>query len=180
MKFSLAPFRGGGSVPALGIGGSIGRRGNVLSVRCALRGDRSTLSVPARADAPERRDRLWEDTCFELFVGAEGSAAYREFNFSPAGHWNVYRFDSYREAMREEPAFASLPFGILADAQALRLSVDIDLGKILPPGKALDVGVCAVVRARAGDVGHWALAHPGPRPDFHLRDGFRLKVPAST
>ncbi len=178
MKFSLRPFGGTEAGPALAIAGSIGRRRNMLSFRCALRGRLSALSVPGR-EAPARRDRLWEGTCFELFLGAAGTAEYWEFNLSPAGHWNVYRFDSYREGMREEAEFASLPFDVLADAEALRLSVDIDLGRILPPEKTLDVGVCAVVRMRAGDVGHWALAHPGPRPDFHLRDGFRLKIPAS-
>ena len=44
---------------------------------------------------PRRRDRLWEETCLELFLGEEGSERYWEFNLSPAGHWNVYRFEFY-------------------------------------------------------------------------------------
>lgn len=180
LPFSLKPFRDTGCGAGMAITGSIGRRPALLSVRWELRGDVSTLSAPGRAGAPQRRDRLWEETCFELFLGAEGSAEYREFNLSPEGHWNAYRFDSYRQGMREEPAFVSLPFDVEADSRTLRLSLDVDIRKIVAPDATVDAAVCAVVRTRAGEVSHWALAHPGPRPDFHRRDGFRLKIPASS
>ena len=64
------------------------------------------------ADMPARRDRLWEETCFEFFLAVKNSPRYWEFNLSPAGHWNVYRFADYRQGMQEEPAFASLPFSV--------------------------------------------------------------------
>ncbi len=156
------------------------RRANALSVEYELRGDLSALSVPGPAGSPERRDRLWEDTCFELFLGPAGSDGYWEFNLSPAGHWNVYRFASYREGMREDPAFAALPFVVRAGSRTLRLSLDLELGRIVPAATDVEAAVCAVIKTRAGAVGHWALAHPGPRPDFHRRDGFRLEVPASS
>jgi hypothetical protein len=121
-------------------------------------------------------DRLWEETCLELFLGAKGSGRYWEFNLSPAGHWNVYRFTSYREGMQEEPALSSLPFGVRIEPGILRLSLDLDLRKILPAGEAVEAGVCAVIRTATGGTSHWALAHPGPRPDFHRRDGFALTI----
>jgi hypothetical protein len=52
--------------------------------------------------------------------------------------------------MREEPAFSSLPFFIRTESRAFRLSLDVEPG----------------------------LAHPGPRPDFHRKDGFLLTIPA--
>ncbi len=174
-KFSLIPFPDEKCDPGLAITGSIARRANALTVAYELRGDLTRLSIPPRADAPARRDGLWQETCLELFVGADGSAAYREFNLSPAGHWNVYRFDSYREGMREEASFASLPFTVRLTAGAFRLSLDVDIGALVPAGSAADVAVCAVVQMTGGELGHWALAHPGPRPDFHRRDGFALR-----
>ena len=177
LTFSLIPFQGRGPVPDIGISGSIDRRANMISIGYALRGDLSELAIPARVAVPRRKDLLWEDTCLELFLGVKGSADYREFNLSPAGHWNVYRFASCREGMREEPAFASLPFDVRIEPGTLRLSLDLDIGTMVPAGKTLDAAVCAVVKTRTGDVSHWALAHPGPRPDFHRRDGFTLEIP---
>src|SRR5512143_1744294 len=179
LKFSLKPFRGKGPVPDLEIAGSIVRRANILSLGCALRGELSELAIPAPAEIPGRKDRLWEGTCLELFLGVKGSAAYWEFNLSPAGHWNAYRFASYREGMREEAAFASLPFEARIEPGTLRLSLDLAIGTIVPAGKSTEAAVCAVVRTGTGTISHWALAHPGPRPDFHRRDGFLLDLSAA-
>ncbi len=179
VEFFLKPFPDKGGVPDLAIGGSIGRHANLLSVVYEIRGDLSEISVPGPAEAPGRRDRLWEGTCLELFLGPDGSATYWEFNLSPAGHWNVYRFESYREGMRAEPVFSSLPFGVRTEPGTFRLSLDVGIGKLVPAGKAADVAVCAVVRTKAGESSHWALSHLGPRPDFHRRDGFGLIIPPS-
>lgn len=80
--------------------------------------------------------------------------------------------------MREEPALASLPFRVRVEPKVLRLSLDLDIGPIMPADKALEVGVSAVVKTKGGETSHWALAHPGPRPDFHRRDGFTLSIAA--
>ena len=175
--FTLKPFHVGKDHPDIGIEGTIGRRSNTLSVGYALLGNLSDLVIPAPAESPERKDRLWEETCLELFLGAEDSGRYWEFNLSPAGHWNVYRFTSYRKGMREEPAFASLPFRVRTRPGALRLSVELDIGKLVPKGKAVEAAVCAVLLGVEGRKSHWALAHPGFRPDFHRRDGFTLTLP---
>jgi hypothetical protein len=148
-----------------------------LRIGYALQGKLSEIAIPAPEEMPERKDRLWEETCLELFLGRKDSGRYWEFNFSPAGHWNVYRFASYRKGMREEPAFPSLPFRIRTEPEALRLSLDLDIGKIIPAGEVVEVAVCAVIRTVTGKASHWALVHPGPRPDFHRRDGFALTIP---
>ncbi|HSL92195.1 MAG TPA: hypothetical protein VK863_06065, partial [Candidatus Limnocylindrales bacterium] len=111
-------------------------------------------------------------------LGASGSEGYWEFNLSPAGHWNVYRFTSYREGMRDEPAFVSLPFELRKGRESLTISLDLDIGKVLPADKGIEAGVSAVIKTIKGTKSHWALAHHGPRPDFHRRDGFRLSLSA--
>jgi len=135
------------------------------------------VAIPAAAEAPRRQDRLWEETCFELFLGAADSGEYWEINLSPSGHWNVYRFDRYREGMREETDITSLPFDVRRDPEALLLAAEIGIGKIVPEGKDLAVGVAVVIGTIDGEKSHWAPVHPASRPDFHRRDGFALTLP---
>jgi hypothetical protein len=159
------------------IGGSIARRADTVSVRYEVRGDLSKLSIPSAAEDPRRKDRLWEETCLELFLGTADSGEYWEFNLSPSGHWNVYRFTRYREGMREEPAITSLPFDVRRNAEAVILTAEFDIGKIVPAGKDLAATVAAVIKTIDGGKSHWALVHPASLPDFHRRDGFALIIP---
>ena len=179
-RFLLKPFPGEGNPASVTIGGSIGRSEDTLSVRCEVRGELSKVSIPAAAEAPRRRDRLWEETCFELFLGPADSEAYWELNLSPSGHWNAYRFDRCREGMREEPAITSLPFDLRRDSEALLLAADLDIGKFVPAGSDLAVTVAVVIKAIDGGKSHWAQIHPASRPDFHRRDGFALLLPSSS
>jgi len=175
-RFLLIPFPGEGNVAGITIGGTIARRADALSVRCEVRGDLAKVKIPSAEEAPRRHDRLWEETCLELFLGTADSAGYWEFNLSPAGYWNVYRFTSYREGMREEPAYTTLPFAVRIGPGALELSMELDVGRIIPAGEAIEAGVAAVIKTIDGWKNHWALVHPGPRPDFHRRDGFALTI----
>ena len=176
-RFLLKPFPGEANPAGLTIGGSIARRGDTVSLRCEARGNLSKVEIPVAAEAPRRRDRLWEETCLELFLGTADSGAYWEFNLSPAGHWNVYRFTRYREGMREEADLTSLPFAVRRDPEALLLTAEIGIGTIVPAGKDLAATVAVVIRTSNGGKSHWAPVHPASRPDFHRRDGFSLTLP---
>jgi hypothetical protein len=79
--------------------------------------------------------------------------------------------------MREETAIASLPFDVRRDPEALLLTAEIGIGKIVPAGKDLAATVTAVIRTIDGGKSHWAPVHPASRPDFHRRDGFALILP---
>ena len=177
-RFLLKPFPGEGNPAGLTIGGSIGRRADTLSVLYEVWGNLSKVSIPTAAEAPRRKGRLWEETCLELFLGTEDSGGYWEFNLSPAGHWNVYRFTSYRKDMVEEPAITSLPIDVRRDSEALLLAAEIGVGKIVPAEKDLAATVAAVIGTIDGENSHWATVHPASRPDFHRRDGFALTLPA--
>ena len=176
-RFLLKPFPGERNPAGLTIGGSIGRSADTLSVRYEVRGDLSKVLVPAAAETPRRKDRLWEETCLELFLGTADSGEYWELNLSPSGHWNVYRFDGFRKGMREEEEVTSLPIDVRIGPDALELSMALEVGKILPAGATIEAGVAAVIRTIGGGKCHWALAHHGPRPDFHRREGFALTLP---
>jgi len=128
------------------------------------------------AEAPGRRHGLWEGTCFELFLGLKDSPRYWEFNLSPAGHWNVYRFESYRQGMVEETAITALPLRVQRREDSLSMALELDLRAIVPAGRALEAAIAAVLKSREDEASYWALTHPGPEADFHRRDGFILEL----
>jgi hypothetical protein len=176
MKFALRPFPAKVLPPGIGITGSVGWDAGKFSIRYELRAAASEIAVPEAADMPNRRDGLWKDTCFEFFLGPENADRYWEFNLSPSGHWNVYRFTSYREGMQEEQAVAALPFVVVMEQDSLALTLNADLSGSVGRERTLDAGIAAVVKLADGTLTYWALAHPGPRPDFHRRDSFILKL----
>jgi hypothetical protein len=175
-SFSLHPFPGEAPRFPLGITGTIARRGHILALRYELRGDLAALALPDPADRPARRDGLWRETCFEFFLAPQNLPQYWEINLSPAGHWNVYGFEYYPQGMHEEPALAALPFTVLKKPASLLLALEVDVSGFLPPGQPLDAAISAVIKARDDTLTYWALAHPGPQPDFHRRDTFIIEL----
>jgi hypothetical protein len=174
-SFRLEPFPGTHPHGRLDITGSLTRRGRSVTLRYDLRGEPGALALPEPEHAC-RRQGLWEDTCLEFFLAPRQSPRYWEFNLSPAGPWNVYAFDGYRQGMREEPAFAALPGTVHREPACLRLTVEVDMALILPAAPPLDLGIAAVLKGQDGERTYWALTHPGPRPDFHRRDAFIIEL----
>ncbi|MDR0439554.1 MAG: DOMON-like domain-containing protein [Candidatus Accumulibacter sp.] len=145
-----------------------------------LRGDMARVRLP-EANAPERRERLWEHTCLEAFVGVEGVTAYREFNFSPSGCWAAYDFSDYRRRLAD-PALAAPRITARATEGRLELEAAMSLSSLpfAPPGANWLIGLAAMIEAVDivdDALSCWALRHPAQRPDFHLRDGFALRHP---
>jgi hypothetical protein len=175
-SFSLKPFPSAGLLPYLEITGNIGRHYQTLTISYAFLGPLREIMIPAPTDIPARKIALWEETCFEFFLGVKNSEQYWEFNLSPSRHWNVYRFKSYRKGMQEEAAFTSLPFSVEIQPDALRLSLELDLGKIILTDQTLKVGISAVINPVNGELTYWALTHRGPEADFHRKDSFILEL----
>ncbi|MEH2434092.1 MAG: DOMON-like domain-containing protein [Nostoc sp.] len=174
--FSLQPFPSIKSLSNLKIAGNISRNGNQLVIRYMLEGYLKEIAIAPPSNTPSRKHELWEDTCFEFFVGIKDSQRYWEFNLSPAGHWNVYRFDGYRQGMQEERAFENLSFNVQNQADALILVLDVDLDKIISVKQAIEVAITTVIKHRNDEVTYWALTHQGAEADFHLRDSFIVKL----
>jgi len=173
-SFSLKPFSPVG-IPLI-IKGSNGRHTNRFTISYSLTGDLSELVFPPPADMPERRNNIWQETCFEFFVGLKDSERYWEFNLSPSSHWNVYRFKTYREGKQEEEAFKSLPFNVFARTDAFLLNLEFDLDKIIPADEMLKAGISAVIKQKDGNTTHWALTHPCQQADFHKRESFIIEL----
>lgn len=175
--YSLQPFVTPASTPPpnLKIVGNISRHANTLVISYEILGDLAQLTIPTLA-VPTRKHELWAETCLEFFLGIKNSPDYWEFNLSPAGHWNVYRFTHYRQGMQEEIAFESLPFSVQNLPNSLSLVLEINLDKIVQANLALEVGISAVIKTKDGEVTYWALTHPSLQADFHRRDSFIVQL----
>ena len=149
-----------------------------LAVHYFVTGDMGALLLPLPLGSG-RADELWRHTCFELFLGAGGENAYREFNFAPSLTWAAYRFDSYRQGMR--PLEIPAPrIGTRQDARSFELQADLNLDGVFEPDKPADwcLGLCAVIEETNGNISYWALAHPLGKPDFHNMECFALRLAA--
>jgi hypothetical protein len=127
-----------------------------LFARFSLECDTGSLMLP-EPHASRRSDRLWETTCFEIFMKAAGESRYFEYNFSPSTEWALYRFTDYRQGMAEE--MVSRP-------------------RISCQAKELTLGIAAVVEEAEAVKSYWAIAHPADKPDFHHKDCFALQLTA--
>ena len=173
--FSLQPFQP--TKTDLQITGEISRENNILTFRFVLKGDLEKIEIPKIADIPIRKNELWQTTCFELFVGIENSTRYWEFNISPSGDWNVYRFDNYRQGMQEESKIKSLPCYIYSESRNLLLGTDrFDLRNLTSEDENFHISITTVIKEKDGDISYWALKHCGKEADFHLRDSFVFAV----
>jgi hypothetical protein len=145
-----------------------------LVLHYRLRGDPRLLRWPAPRGG--RADGLWQHTCFEAFVAAEGVSAYHEFNFAPSGQWAHYAFRAERER-GSDPDTAPPPLIDRQDqADGVDLIAVIDR-RALPHGP-WQIGLSAVLEDTHGRLAHLALRHPGDKPDFHDRAGWTLHLPA--
>jgi hypothetical protein len=174
--FSLQSFPAVGPQPELHITGSVLRRSRIFAIHYALPAPLTDLVIPAPAAVPVRSHGLWQETCFEFFLAVKNAPGYWEFNLTPAGHWNVYRFTDYREGMREESAFATLPLRVDTQPDRLTLTLECPLEQLFAPHEPLEVAISAVIRHANGQATYWALTHPGPQPDFHCRESFIVEL----
>ena len=147
------------------------RKTGELVVSFVISGGLDSLEIPVDTGTSARVDRLWENTCFECFIAPADRSEYWEVNFSPAADWNFYSFDEYRQGMREEASIDHLAVQFGGVGDVLTVSATIPLPSSIADSH-IEVGLCAVVKEKTGNIGYWALAHPAEQPDFHDRRSF--------
>src|SRR5690349_21270573 len=172
--FALIPFDAP-HIPAISISGQLSLENHLLSLRYSLAGQTESILLPPASPLPSRKDELWKATCFEFFLAIRTQPGYWEFNMSPSGDWNVYRMDAYRRiGFREEGAISELPFEFKTGADGFFLEVALDLTSVIQGEEELQMGITAIIQTKDGSETYWALAHPAPYADFHLRESFTL------
>jgi hypothetical protein len=151
--------------------------GGELQLRYLLEGVVAGVRIPPPG-ALRRGERLWEHTCFEAFVAAEGKPGYVELNFSPSREWAAYAFARYREGGPLTDSRVAPQIVVRAESDGLALDVLVALQELSVsyPDAALRIGLAAVVETTNGRLSYWALAHPPGKPDFHRPEGFALRV----
>jgi hypothetical protein len=179
-SFLLIPFPEV-AAPDVSITGNVSRQGNMLAVQYSLVGNIDEIALPARPEHPSRRDDLWKKTCFEFFLAVEKQPHYWEFNLAPSGDWNVYRMDTYRRiGFREETSIQGLQLETQTLPDLITLKATVDLSSILEVDDLCQMGITAVIQTKNGRETYWALAHPAPQADFHLRESFILLLAGQT
>jgi hypothetical protein len=148
---------------------------NRLFARFSLECDTGSLMLP-EPHASRRSDRLWETTCFEIFLKAVDEDRYFEYNFSPSTEWALYRFTDYRQGMAEEMVSRPRISCDYSDSH-FALNAEFDLPQNCR-AKALTLGLAAVVEEAEAVKSYWAIAHPADQPDFHHKDCFALQLTA--
>jgi hypothetical protein len=176
INFALQPFPTASKLPQIEINGRVNRKDQMLSIEYQLFGDMNAISIAPPASAPSRQFHLWEATCFEFFIGIPGDANYWEFNLSPSGNWAVFALDDYRQGLRDELAFTSLPFKVDRYPNYITLSLEFDLSELILAEQDLEMSVTTVVKSSQDELSYWAIAHSGKEADFHLRDSFAINL----
>lgn len=175
-SFSLIPFSAQ-DVPAITIKGQVARQSNTFYVRHVIAGNLRAVALQSLNASPARKDELWRTTCFEFFLAIKNTSQYWEFNMSPSGDWNVYVMDAYRQVgMRAEMRIKRFPFDVRKEADGLlSLEMAINLDPIINSEKPIEVGIASVIQMKDGKETYWALLHPRPEADFHVRESFVLE-----
>jgi hypothetical protein len=175
-SFSLIPFPDANS-PDIKIAGKISRQNNTLAVYYSLSGNVGNILFPEISQQPKRKDELWTATCFEFFLAIPEQPQYWEFNMSPSGDWNIYHIDTYRRlGFREERRIQRLPFSVRKEAGCVSIEVSVDLSRIVRAQEPIQTGITSIIQTNDGLESYWALAHPNPQADFHLRESFTLEL----
>jgi hypothetical protein len=124
---------------------------------------------------PRFATQLWQHTCFEAFIAAEGQPAYHEFNFAPSREWAVYAFRDYRDGgpLANEMLRPDIAVRISNTRLELDAVVYLDFLAPLQRRATLRIGLSAIIEANEG-LSYWALHHPARTPDFHDASGFTV------
>ena len=178
---SLTPF-------ALGHGGLETIQSHVswveqrfLRINYRAKGELAKLKIPGKC-LPRRVDRLWEHTCFEAFIRADGDPSYYEFNLSPSSEWALYAFRGYRDGVAIEDDGLSPEIDVHCTRDRIEMDAMVRLERLttIQPGSRLRIGLSAVIEANDGTLFYWALKHPAAKPDFHHPDSFALELTFSS
>jgi hypothetical protein len=175
----LRPFAPEAHLQGLALSCAARWQEGVLELHYRLSGPLQRLRLPSQiaGEPPQRRDQLWQSTCFEAFIGRAGQPGYWELNLAPNGDWNCYALNGYRQGLQPEPRIQALPFVLKqrqleGELDQLELTLSLPIGALIPAASALELSVTAVLDDVSHGCSYWAWRHSGPEPDFHRRESF--------
>ena len=141
-----------------------------LNVGYWLRDPNQLMQWPELVNENPRQDFLWEQTCYEIFIGVHGEDFYREINLSPSQAWQVYQFEEYRYLEYIAPQAATDIVHNYHKRTHYGLSVSLDLTEFMLKHKLqwanLFLSLSAVLKTSQGNQ-YYAMQHSSPNADFH-------------
>lgn len=143
---------------------SIQLQDRILALVYTVSGPLKDLIIPAAADSPGFTPGLWQGTCCECFLRREAMKNYTEWNFSPCGSWWACAFDDYRAPARRQPEDMQ-PRQL--DIQRTDSLLTLTAALACQAAHGLRIGPALILQHADGNRSHWAMDHPGGRPDFH-------------
>lgn len=174
-ELRLKPFAQQRGIESISVVARVQLNSSKLWLNYQLSGGGSDLVLPEPAAVKERQNELWKSTCFEAFLLNREDGAYYEFNLSPCGHWNVYRFDEYRQGMRPDERLRLEGFSVQPNSKSLDYQATFS-GPFADLGSQFCLGLSAVIESRQSGLSYWALYHAGEQPDFHLSESFIVSL----
>jgi hypothetical protein len=139
-----------------------------LDLRYQVQGTIADLQLP-EIGMPIRADKLWEHSCFEVFIRVPNQNWYYEFNFSPSGAWAAYRFISHRKGMPivSDITPPSIDISATPGHYSMNVGLNLDSFPELSSKPIWQIGLSTIVEEINGRKSYWALAHPEGQADFH-------------
>ena len=175
LKQPLTPFVIEPHVSSINLTGQAHFLEGNLELCYSLKYNKDDLVLPtSSAGSIQRRNGLWEHTCFEAFVSQPDQKGYWEINLSPNGDWNFYRLSGYRENLQPEGAIENLPIRVQFTDSGLELSCTVPLKSLVDLTKPLEISLTAVLEHPVEGCSFWAWNHCGEEADFHLRNSFTI------
>lgn len=168
-KFSLIPFTSA-QAPATEVQVELNQNAESVFISYRIQKGLELIDLGSSTPHKERVMKLWEKSCFELFIKNEKDS-YIEFNFSPNFEWNCFYFAKKGDALMEWPRMNRPATEILLSLDHYFLVAEIRK-ELMPPGffdgpHELSAGLSSVIKEKSGGLSYWALSHHDTRPNFH-------------
>lgn len=176
---ALKPFEQPAWLGTTAIDGSVQWQSGELRVTFRLQAPAGSVVMPEPNGLCERRDGLWQSTCFEAFIASPATDHYWEINQAPNGDWNVYRLDGYRSGLAPETKVDAPAYVIRRQPEQLNLSFSLKLQELLCPESSVEVSLTTVLEHPQHGCSYWAWSHAGEVADFHDRSSFQTLAPSS-
>ncbi len=141
-----------------------------------IKGKLSSLDLDDPHPKKERKIKLWEKTCFELFI-KNARDEYLEFNFSPRFEWNCFYFQKKGDPLLEFLKMPSPAVDILYSFDKFFLVAEIKK-EFFPDNfitNDMSGGISSVLKMKNKEMTYWALTHKDQKPNFHHFDSFIYK-----
>lgn len=167
-SYELQPFK---RFDAIHLVSAIEQQNTIINVGFWVRDPMQLIEWPESTQHKLlRADFLWENSCFEIFIGVKNEDFYREINLSPSETWQSYQFEEYRYPENVPPILATDIELIELKRTHYGLNAVLDLQLFLTTHQLqvsdIYIGLAAIFKTAQGTQ-YYAIQHSSPEPDFH-------------